>query len=581
MHSKTLKIIALATGLGTLTACPADSTPTDTDSDSSGATETGTTNDPTNTTPPTTMTTDPPPTTTDPTTDTDPTSDPTTQGPTSDPTTDPTTDTTTGEPDNLCKRLGGFDAGIPDLVNGFLGKVLVDEKINGYFLNSDIDGGALAGCVIKQLGELAGCEGVTYDCLSMTDAHAGLKISQQDFDDFVVDFVAAYDEHAANHPDLTDQDKADIGGALGGLAGEIIEDGGNDQTVYQRVGRKPAIKALIGAPDVADSFVSNVALDAAINGFFGATDFDRLNTCLTRQVSSIDGPIKYGLEVDAPGGVDPGVGAGNPCRDMKTSHAGLVDDQASEITVDDFMALVTDLIIAMTTAGIPEADQVAILNVLGPMCDDIVADPNTCPGNSMTEVVEAVDININIDGNGDKWDDKYNGSIASMLCTELIVADSDLQFVGDMSLKIGMDHTYVGDLTIKIVSPDNKIFTPLSRPGPEAPLKDDGTPCCGDDSNLSAMFPFTLTDSAVVSAKDMGKAPMNTNAIICKDENPKLDPCHFLPFPGLAPGKAFSDYKGDAAPGSWKVCIGDSGKGDFGKLMYVGLTIDRVKFAPK
>ena len=588
MNSKTLKLLALATGLGTFTACPADntnSTDTDTDASSGGTTDPGnTTVDPSN---PTTQTdpnpTDPDSTTGEPTTDTA-----TTQGPTTDPTTETTTgnttDNTTGEPSTLCSRLGGMDEpGIPALVNGFLGKVLVDDKINGYFLNSDVDGGALGGCVIKQLGALAGCEGVMYDCQSMTEAHAGLKISQQDFDDFVVDFVAAYDEHAAAHPELTADDKTAVGTALGGMAGEIIEDGTNDATVYQRVGRKPAIKALIGKPGEAASFVDNVANDAAINGFFGNSDFDRLNTCLTRQVSSIDGPIKYGSEVDAPAGVDPGAGAVNPCLDMKTAHAGMMDDMMSGITIDDFGALVVDLVTAMTTAGVPEADQMAILGVLGPMCDDIVADPNTCPGNSLDEVAEAVAINKPIDNLGDKWDGKYNGMLSSMLCTDIIVADSDLPLIGSMTLKVGMDHKYVGDLTIKIVSPENKVFTPLSRPGFDAgqPFKDDGVACCGDDSNLAAANPLTFADSAVLSGKEIGKAPLGTNGIVCKDENPKIDPCAFKPYPGLAPGKDFTDFKGVNAAGNWKVCIGDSGTGDFGVLQYIGLNITRVKYPPK
>lgn len=590
MNSKTLKLLALATGLGTLTACPANTgTTTDTDTDTGAATESGgTTNDPTNNTPATASETTP--TSTEPPTTTDPTTETSTTGPTSDTdpsstsTTDPTATDTGVIEATLCDRLGGMEAdGIPALVGGFLGTVLNDDKINGYFLNSDIDGGALGACVIDQLGVLAQCPGVEYKCQGMKEAHAGLKISQQDFDDFVVDFVAAYDAHAATHPDLTPDDKAAVGTALGAMAVDIVEDPTNDLTVYQRVGRKPAIETLIGHPAELGSFVDNVAINPAINGFFGATDFDRLNTCLTRQVSGIDGPVKYGLEVDAPPGVDPGVTAATPCRDMKSSHAGLQDDMASGITIDDFLALVGDLVTAMTTAGVPEAEQMAILTVLGPMCDDIVADPNTCPGNSQSELVEAVGININIDEMGDHWDNKYNGTIASMLCTDLVFADTDLQLVGGMSLKVAMDHTYVGDLTIKIVSPANKILSVLSRPGYDngQPLKDDGVACCGDNSNLSALFPFTFSNDAVLSGKDMGKAPLGTDATVCKDENPKIDPCAFKPYPGLAPGKDFNDFKGVDAPGTWKVCIGDSGKGDLGKLVSLGLTIDRVKYAPK
>ncbi len=587
MHSKTLKSL-LAAGLGLLLpACPNDATPTDTETGTTGTTEDS--SDPTgsptsNSTPPTTTNTTPPGETTDEPTGTtvEPTS---TTGDTTGPddTSSGSDDTTEGPVDNLCTRLGGMaDDGIPALVGGFLGKVLGDDKINGYFLNADVDGGALGVCVAKQLGALAGCEGVEYDCQDMKTAHAGLKISQQDFDDFVVDFVAAYDEHAAAHPDLTDADKAAIGDALGMMAPDIIEDPENNLTVYQRVGRKPAIKALVGHPGEAGSFVDNVVMNPAIVGFFLMTDPERLNTCLTRQVSSIDGPVKYGQEVTAPPGIDPGVSEDNPCKDMKTAHAGLMDDMMEGITVDDFLALVGDLITAMTTAGVTQEDQDTILSVLGPMCDDIVAEPNTCPGNFKTELIEAVDLNLVIDNLGDKWDDKYNGKVATMLCVDLQVDDDGLNFVDDMRLKIGMDHTYVGDITIKIVSPDQKIFTPLSRPGTDAnqPLADTGVSCCGDDSNLSAMFPFTLSDKAAISAKEMGKPPLGNAAIICKDENPKIEPCEFKPYPGLAPGMGFSDFKGLSTVGTWKVCLGDSGKGDFGKLQYVGLSIDKVKFGP-
>ena len=562
-----------------LAACPANNgtttEATDTDA-STGDTTTDPTNDPTNKT-----TTDPTtgePTTGTTTNETTSTTDATT---TTDPTTD--TDTTTGTQDNLCSRLGGAgDGGIKDLVTAFVVEgVLMDEKINGYFLNSDVDAGALGTCVINQLGALAECPGVTYDCKNMLDAHAGLGISQQDFDDFVVDFVAAYDEHAATHPDLTPDDKTTIGTALGGMAVDIVEDATNDATVYQRVGRKPAIKALIGMPGEAGSFVHNVALNDAINTFFANSMFDRLNTCLTRQVSGIDGPTKYGMEVTAPAPADPGVAMDNVCRDMKTTHLGLQDLMMGVITIEDFVALVTDLVTAMDTFAVPMAEQDAILAVLGPMCDDIVADPNTCPGNTkLDDLTEAVDLNLAIDNLGDKWDDKYNGKLDSMLCVTIPVVDTGLNFVQAVRLKVGMDHTFVGDITIKVVAPDNTLLTALGRPGPEVmPIPDNGVQCCGDDSNLLATFPFTLNNAAIANGKDMGKGLTNVQ-VICKDENPKIDPCQFKPYKGGGPGTDFNDFKGKAANGDWKVCFGDSGKGDYGKLQYIGLTLDRVKYAP-
>jgi hemoglobin len=583
MHRKTLKTFALLTGIGLLPACPADPAGTDTDATGSSSTSSGDpTGDPSGdpTTAPTTTTNTTPGTTEDPTATTGTTTDETT--------TDPVTSTstgTTGDPplDNICTRLGGMaDDGIPALVNSFLGKVLINDKINGYFLNSDIDGGALGTCVINQLGAATGCPDVVYECKTMLEAHAGLGISQNDFDDFVVDFVAALDEHAAKHPNLTDDDKTTIGTVLGSMSADIVEDATNDATVYQRVGRKPAIKALIGMPTEVGSFVDNVANNAAINNFFGATDVRPPQHLPDPPGQQHRRPDQVRPPRSPPPPIDPGVALDNPCRDMKTSHAGMQDDMMEVITIDDFLALVTDLVTAMNTFMVPMADQEAILGVLGPMCDDIVADPNTCPGNSATELTEAAALNKPIDNmamNG-AWDDKYNGKIDSMLCIDMMVPDTGLNFVKGVRLKVGMDHTYVGDITIKVIAPDNTLLTALGRPGPEPlPIPDNGVQCCGDDSNLSVTFPFTLNNAAVANGKDMGKGITNAQ-IVCKDENPKINPCEFKPYKGGGPGTDFNDFKGKAANGTWKVCFGDSGKGDFGKLDYIGLDIDRVKYAP-
>jgi truncated hemoglobin YjbI len=318
----------------------------------------------------------------------DPTGDPSTDPQVTDPSTTDNPPTTSGDPTEtggadaeLCTHLGGYD-GVGQLVGLFLTAVIVDDRVNAYFLKSDLDAGALGKCVQDQLGEAAGCAGVKYTCKDMKTSHAGLGISTQDFTDFAEDFSTAWDQHKAmNAPDLTDEEKTAVIGILSGMAGDIVEDADNNVTVYQRVGRKPAIKGLIGKPEAAGSFVANVAADASIVGFFAASDFDRLNTCLTRQVHSIDGPNTYGKEVDSPAaGVDPGVSAATPCLDMVTSHADLVDDMGIGIEFADFGALVTALVTAMTDAGVPMDDQNAILGALGPLCSSIVTvDPDMCP----------------------------------------------------------------------------------------------------------------------------------------------------------------------------------------------------------
>ncbi|WAS97329.1 proprotein convertase P-domain-containing protein [Nannocystis punicea] len=565
MHKNYLRpTLALVGGFGLLAACPPGTgTTTETDTDNTG-TETSTTEAPDTTQAPTS---EPPTTTT--TTTTGPT---TTEGPTTDTTT--TTTTTTGEADGpLCVALGGKD-GVAELVTAAVGGVLLDDKINAYFLNSDVDGGNLSTCLNKQLGALAECGGVVYDCQDMKAAHTGLGISALDFADFAADFSTALDAHQANHPELGDADKDTILSALTDMESDIVEDAESNLTVYQRVGRKPAIRTLIGASGEVGSFLDNVALDPAINGFFGAADYARLNTCLTRQVGGIDGPSKYGLEVDAPAPADPGVGAGNPCKTMLESHEGLLDSNDNTgIDITDFGALVGDLVTAMNTAMVAQPDQDAILAALGAMCEDIVVleSKNDCPTAQKLEVVEATAIG------GMVIDEIYDGTFDTMYCHDLEVPDDPINFVRDIQVTLGINHNWVGDVTVKLVSPEDKILTLVSRPG-LVDMNDDGSGCCGDSANLSKDFPITFKDGAGNTAEDLGKVLANTNQIICKDDN--IDPCEWSPNPGSGPGMNFGDFFGDTATGTWRLCVADSNINDAGVVDSIKLSINRVKYDP-
>ena len=279
-------------------------------------------------------------------------------------------------PPSLYDRLGR-ESGIRTVITDFVGRVLADDKINGYFLNREVDGGRLIDCLVKQVGNATGGPEVYPDppgtqngCRDMAASHRGMGISTQDFNDLVGHLVAALDEAGVARADIQT-----IAGVLGPLAGDIVEDEDNDATVYQRVGRKPAIKVVVA--DLAARIIG----DAAINGFFAQTDPERLTTCLVRQVCSIDGPCRYGSEVSATA-IEPGVSADEPCRAMGPSHAGLTNPTGGDgapITIEDFNALVGHLVEALDEAGVAEADKNAILGALGPLCPDIVAAPGDCP----------------------------------------------------------------------------------------------------------------------------------------------------------------------------------------------------------
>jgi truncated hemoglobin YjbI len=272
----------------------------------------------------------------------------------------------------LYDRLGQ-ESGIRTVITDFVGRVVTDQKINGYFLNKSVDGGRLVDCLVKQVGNASGGPQKYPDpdagCRDMKAAHVGLGISQIDFDDLVGHLVAALTAAGVAGDDITT-----IASVLAPLAPDIVEDPGNSSTVYQRVGRKPAIIGVI------DAFVATVAADGRINGFFAAAAGDatrlaRLKTCLVRQVASIDGPIKYGEEVTTP--MDPGVTAETPCADMLSSHQSLTNNGVG-ISIEDFNALVEDLVMVLDAGKVPTADKQALLGALGPLCPMIVKNGTGC-----------------------------------------------------------------------------------------------------------------------------------------------------------------------------------------------------------
>jgi hemoglobin len=119
--------------------------------------------------------------------------------------------------------------------------------------------------------------------------------------------------------------------------------GAATETLYARLGGEPAVQATV------DQFLTNVAGDDRINSFFANTNLERLNTLLVEQIGeATGGPQKYSG------------------RDMKATHAGL------EITMDDFNALVEDLVAALDSLDVPEQEQMELLALLGPMQSDIV-----------------------------------------------------------------------------------------------------------------------------------------------------------------------------------------------------------------
>ncbi|HFE46418.1 MAG TPA: hypothetical protein ENJ18_13150 [Nannocystis exedens] len=560
MHKRPPGGLAMILGLVLSSACVGARMDTDTDSDSSNPSDSGDSEGTTGTT------------TTDPTGSTGSSSGGISStgstGTTTESTDSEGTTETTGGVPTICDRLGG-DEGLTELHSGFFAKVLLDERINGYFLNTDVDGEKFIGCLNSQVSAEMECKGAIYTCKAMVIAHQNMGISSIDFADFVEDYGSALDDHQKLYPDLSDDDTSQIMGALAEMEEVIVEDVGNGKTVYQRVGRKPGLKAMVGDPDTIDTFVSTIAADEAINGFFADADFVRFATCFTRQLGAIDGPVKYTEEVDSPGaGVDEGVSAANPCGQMLAVHQGLTNsDDMAAIMYVDFVALVADLVAAMESAGFAESDQQTILSVLGPMCELIVGDsPNDCPGNNQSLTYDASGVNLVI------VDDNYDGTKGSMACASFNVVGNGIDVVGGIEVKVGIDHAWVGDLVIKVFSPDGSVITVLSRPG-LAEAADDGKGVSVEGSDLSAAAPISFLMGAENDAEKMGTM-LGIDEVICQVDGL----CEYFPNAGKALPGDLGDLAGEAAPGTWQVCVGDAGSADEGMLVDAKLKVHRVKF---
>ena len=155
-------------------------------------------------------------------------------------------------------------------------------------------------------------------------------------------------------------------------------------------------------------------------------------------------------------------------------------------------------------------------------------------------------------------DNSYDGTVASMTCQTVAVATAGI--VDDVNVVLGMNHTFVGDLTVKLVSPMGTVSTLLNRPG--AAVADDGTaPPFGFSANIVDTSPVTFDDSAAASAEDMGST-LASAQFVCQDDGI----CNYFPFPETGPGTNLDDFDGEMAAGNWMVCVGDSAGADLGEI---------------
>ncbi|MDX1408512.1 MAG: proprotein convertase P-domain-containing protein, partial [Saprospiraceae bacterium] len=165
-------------------------------------------------------------------------------------------------------------------------------------------------------------------------------------------------------------------------------------------------------------------------------------------------------------------------------------------------------------------------------------------------------------------DASYDGTLGSMVCAELDNSSGTVVSVNEVLLNVSITHTWVGDLTIKVVSPSSTILTVLSRAG-LAMSPDDGSGCCGHSADLDGTT-LLFANGGTFDAEEMGSAGVD----VCTEDGQ----CDFFPNPDpgtppVPPGTDFNDFDGETGIGLWQVCVGDSAAGDIGEFLNAALTI--------
>lgn len=164
-------------------------------------------------------------------------------------------------------------------------------------------------------------------------------------------------------------------------------------------------------------------------------------------------------------------------------------------------------------------------------------------------------------------DESYDGSLETMDCVDLVVDDEGHPTLQWVEVQIAMDHTYVGDLVMKLESPAKTVLTLMSRPGLDEP-RDTSNPSNGDSSNLSARAPIRFADGAPHDAETMG-AGITNGSVVCLDD----DRCDYFPNPGAGPGETLSDFVGEDPAGTWRLCVADGDDNVQGTIDRVVLTV--------
>jgi len=115
---------------------------------------------------------------------------------------------------SLYDRLGGKD-GITQVVDAFVTRVAGDDRINGFFENTDIP--KLKANLVDQICQATGGP-CTYGGRSMKETHKGMGITNEAFDALVSDLATTLDKFR-----VSAHDRDELLAALAPMRADIVE----------------------------------------------------------------------------------------------------------------------------------------------------------------------------------------------------------------------------------------------------------------------------------------------------------------------------------------------------------------------
>jgi subtilisin-like proprotein convertase family protein len=159
------------------------------------------------------------------------------------------------------------------------------------------------------------------------------------------------------------------------------------------------------------------------------------------------------------------------------------------------------------------------------------------------------------------------GADAGMVCDVIDTSGTfpNSAIVQNVSVDLGITHDFVGDLTVKLQSPDGTILTLIERVQGDGTGNNTGDSGAdepyGDNSKLDGNL-LNFADGNPHDPETMGQT-LGTSEVVCTDDAI----CAFFPNPDEAGGSTdFAAFNGENASGSWTLCVGDSSPGDTGTL---------------